>query len=482
MKKALLLLAICLMVVPAVGQDIMLDHGQFRSATAATNDDAYLPDGTLMVRRLPDSVWISADLSDAAGPLAKYGLPYAIDELYEETPGVDDEADLSATLYAVNSYDLATLYFMVEVTDEVISTAAGNGWQDDAIELFLDMDNSKIDGVEDGWPADDFDTNDGQFRLNPNIVDDAVVALTSSQNWDDAGGPFTGALTKRCEPMTGGWRGIFAVALEDWDVYPMPNGVFGVNIQIADNDGASPVAREAVLGLAPGDANTWQDPIDWLDAFTYCYTDISYGTATIDGDISEWDGITTHGLWFQNPGTGPLDDADDLAIYWSAMWDLDSLYVLTNVTADDALSNNQSADWQRDNVEVFFDFDHSQVENSLPADGNSNQMRECWTDGQSGGGTRTTTQVDTAGGWLVEWQIDFVDWGYITPPSGLIGFEVHGADNDGPLAPDPEEARAGVIMWYESHSDRAYTDESVFGAARLVLGETGVDEWSVLDR
>lgn len=476
MKKALLLLAICLMVVPALGQQIMLDHGQFRDAVAPTNLDAYLPDGTVMLRQLPDSVRISADLSDAATQITKYGLPYTIDEFYEGA--ADDADDLSATVRGVNSYDLATLYIMVEVNDEVISTAAGNGWQDDAIELFIDMDNSKQASTADGYPATIFDTNDAQFRLNPTIEEGVVVPTTATQNWSDAGNDpaLVGECVKRCEPMTAGWRAIFAVPMTPWGVYPIPNGELGINIQVADNDGADPVAREAVLGWADGDANSWSDPSDWLTAFTYCYTDISYGTPTIDGDPSEWDGYTTHGLYFQN-GTAPESEAD-LSAQWSAMWDLDALYLLTYVTADSVLSNSADNTYERDNVEVFIDFDNSKVVNTIPGDGNSAQLRVMWTDGLDGSPApaATVAQDDAAGdGWLVEWQLNWNDWGYAVPPSGLIGLDVHVGDNDG-------TTRDGIIAWYESHSDRAWTDESVFGTARLVPGQTGVNDWTVLDR
>jgi VCBS repeat-containing protein len=81
-----------------------------------------------------DAVW-----SDAA--------TYSIaNTLFGETGG----SDLSGTWRAL--WDASNLYYLFEVTDEAFQNDSANPWEDDAVELYIDADNSKgtsYDGVDD---------------------------------------------------------------------------------------------------------------------------------------------------------------------------------------------------------------------------------------------------------------------------------------------------------------------------------------------
>jgi hypothetical protein len=177
-------------------------------------------------------------------------------------------------------------------------------------------------------------------------------------------------------------------------------------------------------------------------------------------------------LLFFNGGVFNDDDADFQGM-WQALWDDTALYVLTVIT-DQTTTNTSSAQHEKDNVEIFIDLDNSKVAGGYGSDDDAQQFRAIWDTGIQQG-TATVAQADIAGGYVMEWQINWADYeGF--PATEFIGFDVHAGDSD------DGSTRDGVIMWYESHSDNAWQDESVFGVARLVTGATGVDDWSVLDR
>jgi len=475
MKKALLLLAICLMVVPALGQQIMLDHGCFRDQLEPTNVNAYLDNsnnGIAVARSLPDTVRIDGELSNAGAALRKYGLPYTI--------GDPESTDMHATFRAVNSYDLATLYVLVDVIDDEINTATVDPWNNDNVEIFVDFDNSKqVTSEPYAWPPDDYDSNDAQIRTvvsqTDGVVDTTVVTRTSE---DGNGATLLGSYTVRCEPLTDGYTIILALPMGSFEstvtagegTYPIPNGIMGINAQVVDNDGGT---NEGAATLFPN--HDYTSPASWGELFCYVYTDISYGTPTIDGTVGvgEWDDSTTNGLYFVNGGAP--DDEADFAGMWQALWDETALYVLTVIT-DQTTTNTSGNSYERDNVELFLD-----IPNGKAVAGYSNtdalsptQFRSVWSTGLDQG-VATIAQADITGGYVMEWQINWDDYeGF--PTGEFIGFDVHAGDSD------DGSTRDGVIMWYESHSDGAWNDSSLFGVARLVTGAAGVNDWTVLDR
>jgi hypothetical protein len=482
MKKALLLLAICLMVSSAVAQTIMLDHGIFRDGLEQTNVDAFLDDtdnGVAVARSLPDTVRIDGELSNLGAAARKYGLPYAIQ------PGDETAEDGSAVVYFLNSYDLAELYIVVDVTDDYINTASVNPWEDDNVEIFVDFDNSKIVTESPfGWPPDDYDTNDAQIRIVVARDEGAVTTAVSERTGDDTGNGWTflGSYTQRCEPFATGYSAMVALPMASFEstvtpgegTYPIPNGIMGVNIQVTDLDDEE-VGNRQTGTLFPD--HDYTSPATWGELFLYTYTDINEGTPTIDGTIGvgEWDASATHGMLFFNGGVFNDDDADFQGM-WQALWDETALYVLTVIT-DQTLTNTSEAAHEKDNVEIFIDLDNSKVaagygDNSGDLD--AQQFRAIWDTGIQQG-TATVAQADIAGGYVMEWQINWADYeGF--PATEFIGFDVHAGDSD------DGSTRDGVIMWYESHSDNAWQDESVFGVARLVTGAAGVNDWTVLDQ
>jgi hypothetical protein len=481
----------------------MLNHGQFGSTVSLATDQLVTVDGTDMacIRSLPSTTVIAADLDGAAAEIAEFGIPYTIANVVDgATP--DDADDLSGEWTAVYSYDLATLYVMIDVTDQTIATTGGGGWNDDCVELFVDFDNSKNVWVgAAGWPAEDFDDNDGQLRIVPTIEGDpaAMVVSTGTRNYCDGRSiTYLNDITWRAEPTTAGWRGIYALPMDAFGAFPIPNGVMGINVQIGDDDGST---RETVTSWYCDNNDAWQDPSQWGEAFLYTYTDIPQATITVDGDIADWDGITSYGLFMVAPGR-TVDDDNDFAGVVAWAWDADNLYALTYCTQDDVISGEGTTNsYERDNIEAYIDLNNSKVPAAYGGwpptyDADDGQFRFVpdntddltgtdGLEGNSGLNTPSTGDMNwgppvtrqqaepTANSYLCEYAWAWTDYGYLGPQQ-IVGAECHASDNDG-------ANREGVICWYEVSGDNSYAHTDMFGTLRLVIGATAVDDWQILD-
>ncbi|UCH14081.1 MAG: T9SS type A sorting domain-containing protein [Bacteroidales bacterium] len=87
---------------------------------------------------------------------------------------IDDENDYS--LYFKMLWNDSALYLLIDVTDDAIFLGHTNIWEDDNIEVYFDMNNSKIQK----WPRDlgwsgrpwaQMDDNDMQLRFQPTTAD-----------------------------------------------------------------------------------------------------------------------------------------------------------------------------------------------------------------------------------------------------------------------------------------------------------------------
>ena len=109
----------------------------------------------------------------ADGIVAKYGAPAAIDgKLDDGWSGVESIA-LDKVLWTPGDgfsasakimYDGTYLYFIVEVTDPTVGSleqetvGAGDYWQRDTVQIYLDLGNEKTEGAR--------DENDIRFDVN----------------------------------------------------------------------------------------------------------------------------------------------------------------------------------------------------------------------------------------------------------------------------------------------------------------------------
>jgi hypothetical protein len=80
---------------------------------------------------------------------------------------VTDDADYKAVAFL--RWDIDSVYIRMEIKDDSLYLGAANAWDNDNIELYFDMDNSKNPTWprNAGWPASSYDTNDRQLRILP---------------------------------------------------------------------------------------------------------------------------------------------------------------------------------------------------------------------------------------------------------------------------------------------------------------------------
>jgi hypothetical protein len=91
-----------------------------------------------------------------------------------DVPNIADENDYS--LYFKMLWSDAALYLLLDVTDDAVFLGHVNVYQDDNIEIYFDMNNSKIQKWprSKGWstrPWTQMDDNDMQLRIQPTVAD-----------------------------------------------------------------------------------------------------------------------------------------------------------------------------------------------------------------------------------------------------------------------------------------------------------------------
>jgi len=148
---------------------------------------------------------------------------------------IDDPTDFSAEFKAVWAGD--TLYLLVNVTDDVPFTGNPDDWQNDNIEVFLDLDNSKNPDPLD--PPPNYDGNDFQIMCPYNgAANHGGVTIANSGN---TSGSYTMEIKIELEPF-GGY-------LQD---------AIGFDLQIDDCDGDG--TREAALCWHSTNNQNWLAP------------------------------------------------------------------------------------------------------------------------------------------------------------------------------------------------------------------------------
>jgi aryl-phospho-beta-D-glucosidase BglC (GH1 family) len=146
-------------------------------------------------------------------------------------PSATDFSGKFRTLWDDNS-----LYFLINVDDDVQSTTGSQGWDQDGVELFVDLDNSK---------GSTYDSNDFQFRfaLNATTVWEQKSRITGVQcTRKSASGAY-------CMEVAIPWSTLGGAA-------PFEK-LIGVEVELNDNDGAS---RENKLAWSATQDNAYSDP------------------------------------------------------------------------------------------------------------------------------------------------------------------------------------------------------------------------------
>ncbi|MEZ4726735.1 MAG: endo-1,4-beta-xylanase [Caldilineaceae bacterium] len=194
-------------------------QGQPRPLTIDYTSSAPTIDG------MPDAVW--ADVPAQA----------ITHDLDGDRPAA---ADLAGAFRAL--HDGANLYVFVEVTDDVRRTDSGDQWwEDDAVELYLDGDQSRgttYDGV-----------NDFQLIFRPS--DSAVIQGPNSAT------PPPGIQWHSVDTATG-YRVEVALPLAVVGIMPQAGVAFGLDVQVMDDDDGD--ARDHKLAWHTTVDETWRNP------------------------------------------------------------------------------------------------------------------------------------------------------------------------------------------------------------------------------
>jgi hypothetical protein len=138
-------------------------------------------------------------------------------------------------------YDNSNLYFLVEVTDATkINHSNANWWEDDAIEVFIDGNNSK------GAMYDK--VNDFQFGFRWN---DTVIHLGTNSVINTTGIRFT------IQNTTTGYNLEVAIPWATIGVTPALGSAIGLDIQVDDDNGSTRDFQAAAFATT---TTAWSDP------------------------------------------------------------------------------------------------------------------------------------------------------------------------------------------------------------------------------
>jgi len=285
-------------------------------------------------------------------------------------------ADLGFQIWA--GYDSTNLYIRVRVTDDVISSdtveadsANGTFWVDDAVEVFIDGDNSNnltrnSDIYVDAGKAS---TNSFQFAITANN------GYFEWQTFSNPAGTSAYGVDKawfaRTSPLADGtgYEAEFRISLLAIG-NPKPGDIIGFNVAVDDDDDGGGIERQVHWSGVPHVESSWGNLL--LGRRSY---DAPKTTAapTIDGTIApgEYAGAAKIQI---NPYTAIYDigsgdegfSAFPLGDNGYSAWvvhDADAIYVAVDVLDDQLFTDTAPAGsedmttWEDDSVEIFFDVD-----------------------------------------------------------------------------------------------------------------------------
>ena len=387
MKKFLFIMMIVALILgcgttssSTASSDMAADGGDAGAAMAETPRRAIPP--TMAVEGVATVDGVLDDAEWAAA--VKYPLAY--NQLnQEDLRPPKDRKDISGNWSVMFSGNM--LYGYVTRTDDVLFLDAGNIWENDCIELFLDVD--------------------GSFSQ--------IRALVGE---DFDGGTF---------PATAVWSADGSVVEFSVELpMDMAGKIIGWTLALADNDGEG---RDYQLYPINGQNDSWQGVNLGSLAFGEGATGdanmvipfrANAGTGiTVDGNYSddEWAAAVKYQFCYNQLNTADETmnpDYKDLYGDWGLVYEGNMLYGFVN-RSDDVTVTTAPNVWDNDTVEVFLDIA-----------GTFSQIRTVVGEGW-GGGTYAAEAVWSADGKVLEFSCDL---GTAAADLGIIGFSIALADDD----------------------------------------------------
>ena len=365
---------------------------------------------------------------------------------YPAEPGSVADSDISGTWRSM--YDATNLYFFVDVQDDVLINDSGGEWYyDDAVEIYIDGDNSH---------TGTYDANDHQFVFRWNnsgiIVNPTPVA---------AGIVFT-----RVATLTGyrfevkfPWTLIGGVGVAGEDI--------GLDVMLIDDDDGG--NREHKRSWQSPTDNAWNNPsVFGAAVMQAANTTVPYvaKAPTVDGTAeTAWNASAMNAI--DKLVAGSAVPTSDISGNWRSLWDQSNLYIFADIT-DNVKIKDSVAFSDDDTVEIYLDADNS----GLVGYGINDLMYSFrWNDlvvhesknNQTTG--VTFSMVATATGYRLEAKFPFSTLGMSAANASRLGIEVMVADDDVSGAQDNK------LAWFGS-TDEASQNPSLFGAVDLVGAPT----------
>lgn len=381
---------------------------------------------------------------------------YKLNKKIKGEPGIVPE-DISGSFQA--AWNKWFYFIKVDVMDDSIYWEAEQANQNDNIELYFDINNSKEYAAASSSPSyDGFD--DDQLRFNYG-ADSAV-----SKNREAKGIQFLFNETLNGYSFEARlpWHFLTDAGINfgsnTQDPLMMANEIIGFDIMIADNDGTA--KKESII--------SWNSSanVAWYNVASFGNVEMREdGSCQVPLDIANTFAVTK-----VIKGDG-ITDAADFSASFKPYWDADTFRLMVNVV-DDILYNGNEKSAQNDNVEVYFDLDNSKLwadtKNTSAYDGvDDDQFRfvygqEDVTTARGAKGV-TFTQWETDSGYVMD--IKF-PWDSLTTatfdavPGAIFGFDVIIGDNDN----EGEGKKDAILGWY-APQNTAWFDPSMFGVMQF---------------
>jgi hypothetical protein len=242
-------------------------------------------------------------------------------------------------------YDADNLYVIVEIVDDsVVAAESTDAWEDDALALFLDGNNSK---------SGSFDGEDDVkliFTLTDSVGGVAVAlgdgAASAPSGTDISGVEAAVAITDA------GWNLEAKIPLSVIALPPVPGATFGVGFNIRDDDdGGDADGTLTWSGAAVYDEATHLMGTAQLYSLNEAVVMETEAAVVVDGDVDDAYAASGWNLIRRNSKV----PQNDFGGYWSAAYDADYFYLVVDVYDDVIMNDSPDQLWNDDALEIYFD-------------------------------------------------------------------------------------------------------------------------------
>jgi hypothetical protein len=396
-------------------------------------------------------------------------------------------------------WDDTNLYILFYSEDPVICDNPGQtaGWQKDAVEIYIDGDNSKIpDGVAPD-PGGGLAPGDLQTTIPHAFMDVEADNLANIGFPADGSVPTDGVEFKITEDDNvaglGGWWLEMKIPLDNLNIPAVAGTEIGWELQQDISDDNS--ARQWMTKWWSGSNNSWTDASIWGTAvLSERTTDGTLEIKKTSASIAI-DGVMDAAYQGANPATMNLFRVDgggnienlmfDNFSTTYVLWDDTNLYAFFDVVDDDIEDNPaQTANYQKDAMEFYIDGDNSKIPNTGPPDPGGglapgdlqttipHAYMDVEAENLANIGFPADGSVPTDGvefkitekdnGWNLELKIPLDNLNIPAVEGTVIGLEIQNDESDA----DDAGARGAMEKWWNG-TNNSWTDASIWGTATL---------------